>query len=135
MTEWGSKPPNIAYAVTNVAPIVPYGSHFHLMLICRVVDNTIDEMADTRIEKSAIFSITQAQLALEMPMSQDMMKRTLPHKMVHIALVLLPDGVNADQVKKPSDVTALSGQILVTNSFSPSVQQQIIRKPEPHPVT
>src|SRR5262249_31841602 len=109
MAEWGAKPPNIVYVVANVGPFVPYKEHFHLMLICRVLDNRVDEMEDSLIERSAFFSASRAQLTMEMTMSQSLMMRAAEHQpeMMHVALVAFPSEVQPGQVSKLADVARL----------------------------
>src|ERR1700687_2302119 len=70
---WGqSLPHNILRSVVDVTSIIPYRTHFHLMLVYRVADDTVDEQEDTRIIKSGLFSITEnPKLVMDTPLSQE----------------------------------------------------------------
>jgi hypothetical protein len=129
MADWGGKPPDIAYVVANVGPFLPYKEHFHLLMICRVLDNRVDEMEDGLIEKSTLFSPVQAQLAMEMTMSQSFMMRAATHQpeMVHVALVALPDQVQPEQISKLADVARLGGSILIINGFALQLRKTVTK--------
>jgi hypothetical protein len=136
-TGWGARPPNFVYVMANATYLVPY-DQAHLMLVCRVADNTVDVMEDTRLEKSAPFSIIQSQLVLEMPLSQAFLRRGLPDPHVDIALVLLPPNVIGEQISKLSDVKRLGGQVLAINGLRISLTQdnnQLLNEQQSKPTT
>ncbi|HZR31651.1 MAG TPA: carboxypeptidase-like regulatory domain-containing protein [Terriglobales bacterium] len=129
MAEWGAKPPNVVRVVARAEPFLPYRGAVHLMLICRVVDNTIDEMQDTAIEKSVLFSPTQAQFEMEMTLSQSFLQRASTHapQMAHVSLVFLPRNANPANILKLADVERVGGSILITNGFGLALASQIER--------
>ncbi len=126
MSSWGSKPPDKIYAVIKIVPAPPTNAPFHLMLISRVADNTIDEREDTQIERSSLRSL--AEQAIEIPMSQLFMARAARHKVVQVILILLPAAVEAKQISRLSDVERVGGQIIINNTFTPTLNGYITKE-------
>jgi hypothetical protein len=129
MTSYGSLPNSKMFAIVKVESPPPIDAPFHLLLICRVLDSTVDEMEDPRIEKSSLSPLTGQ--TIEMTVSQDFLKRAYALKFVHIILVLLPDGVDPNKISKLSDIPLLGGQIVINNGFVPTVYP--IAKPKSAP--
>jgi hypothetical protein len=119
MTRYGSLPNSKMFAVIKVESPPPIDAPFHLLLICRVVDSTVDEMEDPRIEKSSLRTITGQ--TIEMTVSHDFLERAYKFKFVNIILALLPDGVDPSKIVKLSDVPLLGGQVAINNGFVPTV--------------
>lgn len=133
MEWWGSLPGGVIRVIARVEPFIPYRLHLHLMLICSIQDNTVDEMEDARIEKSSMFSVTEeTRLVMEMPVSQEFLKRAYPDKTVHVSLVLLPNPLTSDQISKRSDVGRLGGTLLVTNGFVMHIKRRVTPVPSKH---
>jgi hypothetical protein len=125
MTAWGSKPPDVAYAVAEATQFVPYKDQLRLLLVCRVVDDLIDELQDENIQKSPAFTPTQSAMSMEMHMSRALMGKAAtypPPQMIHVALVLIKSDVDLGKIKKLADVQPLGGTILVVNGFGMNVK-------------
>src|SRR5712692_1885219 len=56
-SSWGTRPPNMVYAIVNTSGIVTEAQSYYLVLISRITDNTIDTGMDPHIQKSAPFAI------------------------------------------------------------------------------
>lgn len=126
MTEWGSKARGKIYAVVTIEPPPPNNLPFHLLLICRVVDNTLDEIEDTQIETSSLRSVSGQ--TIEMVVSQRFLERAYEFKTVRVILVILPGVIESGQILNLSDVTRLGGQIAGNSTFTPSINKQVIEK-------
>ena len=133
MTAWGSKPPDIAYATVNAEQFLPYKEHMRLMLICRAVDDTVDELQDEDIQKSSVFTPTQSVMNMEMHLTQKLMTKAAtysPLQMVHVALILMKQDLDTGKIKKLADVSSLGGNILVVNGFGLNAKTRRIWVPD-----
>jgi hypothetical protein len=136
MTLWGSKPPDIAYAVADATPFVPYKDQLRLVLVCRIVDNSIDELQDENIQKSPTFTPTQPEVSIEMHMGQALMMKAAhypPPQMVHVVLVLIKSDTDLAKIRKLADVQPLGGTILVVNGFGLDIKTRRVKVAAPTP--
>jgi hypothetical protein len=117
MESWESIGTNLR-VVARTSPLLPYRLHLHLMLVIRANNDLVDEMEDARIEKSALYSVNENRVEMEMSMSQALLARVYPDKIVRISLVLLPNPLVPDQINTLGDVERLGGKILVTNGIA-----------------
>jgi hypothetical protein len=132
MTEWGSRPPDIAFAVADATQFVPYKDHVRLMLIWRIADDAIDEQQDENIQKSPLFTPAQPVMSMEMHIEQRWMRRLAdypPSQLVHMALVLITADIDPRKIRKLADVQALGGQVLVVNGFGMNVKTHLLWEP------
>jgi hypothetical protein len=88
--------------------------HIYMALICRVADVTVDEKADTKIEKSAPFEVPDKPTTIACAVSASFLMRVIPHNPVSISLIALPSKVSLDEVHSLSDVERLKGSIVIT---------------------
>jgi hypothetical protein len=131
MFEWGMHKNGIAYIGANVEPLLPYKDRIYLILICRVADNTIDEMEDINIEKSSVFYARQPRIEMEMLVTQAFLARAMkaPEQppIIHAALVSLPINLQPSQIHKLGDVEKIGGNILSINGFA--IDPKLNKKP------
>lgn len=102
---WGvQKSTNSLTATINTALIKKFADKYNMLLICRVKDDTVDLNEDTKIFKSNLFSITGNKTDIAITVNgMDYEQKIQFH------LCLLPIGIEADGIKRISDVKALGG--------------------------
>jgi hypothetical protein len=126
MTEWGGMPGGKVFAnVTVESPPAP-SLHLHMILIARVQDSAIDEMEDTRIEKSSLRDVIGQ--TIEITVSRQFQARVYRLKFAKAILVLLPGTVQPAQISKLSDVLRVGGTIMINNGFVWPVFPQTVPK-------
>lgn len=127
LTSWGQTAPNdLMRFVADVTPIVPYRTHFNVMVVCLVADETMSEQDNPRIMRSSIYSIAESDtsIAMEVPIDKAIVSRYVADKPdgtvilpMRAALLLLPSSVLATQISKISDAGRLGGNLLTINGF------------------
>jgi hypothetical protein len=91
-----------------------YRDNFYIMIILRVLDNSVEALDDARLSKSATFEITGDVRAIEMPLTEVFFDRAeragrLGNGNIGLNLVLIPKNISPDQIVTMRDVTRLGG--------------------------
>lgn len=149
LAEWGtvtaSDPsgPTVR-CVAVVTPLIPYRDKFHLMLIYRRDNKTIDEDEDTEIGKSALFSVgTDNQLAMDTRLANELIFSPTDTRTgtvivpMRVVLILLPSNTPQSAISKISDVRRRRGDILTRNGFPMTLNRKAIleqRSGRPKPI-
>jgi hypothetical protein len=108
--------PSENYQMTINTPLLQqYRNDHKLMLLVRAVFADVDRMSDTKIEKSALYSIPIGDpLTLALVSTGKMKVAALQATQVEYDIILLPSSVSHDRVTMLSDVEPLGGKILAT---------------------
>jgi len=138
LLEWGeSIPQNTVRSVADVTTIIPYRSHFHLLLVYRLADNTVDEQDDSKIIKSGLFSVTEdSRLVMDTQLSQAFLDNAVADKSagvvvipMRVILLILPTSIGPEKISKISDAARFGGAVLTTNGFGLPTEKKILRRP------
>lgn len=109
---WGVKPPNIAKATIATNKLTKHANEYNMILICRINDNKIDLLEDTKILKSNLFSITSSRKTIEIEMPSDFIERLYAKSnTLQFQLSLIPKAISSDAIKKIGDIEHLGGII------------------------
>jgi hypothetical protein len=87
---YGNQPPKTYFMNVNTSLLQQYRNDHKLMLLVRAVFADVDRMSDTRIEKSAIYSIPGAQLTLALVGTGKMKLVALQVTQVEYDVIMLP---------------------------------------------
>jgi hypothetical protein len=111
----GNSPPRTYFMTINTPLLQQYRNDHKLMLLVRAVFADVDRMSDTKIEKSALYSIPIGDpLTLALVSTGKMKVAALQATQVEYDIILLPSSVSHDRVTMLSDVEPLGGKILAT---------------------
>jgi hypothetical protein len=135
---WGHRG-DALFIQVNSRLLLDYKDHFKMILIMEVPYANIDRMTDTNIEKSALFTITDAEtldLAVRLPTPPHL--RVAPplnsnigdafDLLVNFTLVLIPTDLSPEQIRSLFDVQRLGGKIITT--YSANVGFTVTEKPK-----
>ncbi len=105
-----------------------YKNDLKLMLIFRVLDNTVDSLDDARLEKSAAFEITGEVITIDTRLSSEFFDRLeetrklRPHEgNVGIDIALIPKVIRPEEIVTRRDITRLGGKQLTVRGESGSL--------------
>jgi hypothetical protein len=134
---YGQGPGGALEAIVNSRSLLKYKDHFKMMLIVRVPYPDIDNMTDTAMEKSALYTITGGwtQLAitsirqLRFRVSQGATGTISPT--VHFLLVIIPNDIAPEQIRTLSDVARVGGKIMDARDMNPEFQTTPTPTPAP----
>jgi hypothetical protein len=135
LSGYGSRPPNIVWALANTKPFVPYSDHVQILIVARASDQTIDALQDTTIEKSSVFHPSQEHLRMEMTVSQAFLKKVSEREQpeVEVTLVALPEEADASKIYKLADVKSMKGSTLITSTFDMGIHKTPDSTPNSNP--
>jgi hypothetical protein len=109
---WGTMGTYDVYAVVDASQFLPLADEYQLMMICRALDNKIDHMDDTRIDKSALYSIRGTDQTLQLTMSQSTMRRLIPQGWVNIYVLLVPIETKPAEFRNIGEFTKHGAKII-----------------------
>jgi hypothetical protein len=93
------------------------------------VDPTVDELRDSRIEKSSQFQINGSIEEIMLTPSAQMMARIGASQIVKEYLLEIPNGVPPERIITLSDVSKLGGSIVSSAAFNLKGRGNIGREP------
>ncbi|MEZ0220346.1 MAG: hypothetical protein ACAH22_08630 [Tardiphaga sp.] len=109
INQWGIAAPLNYYLEANTSALSEYKATHKLMLILRVPFAEFDRMTDKNVEKSGLYSISGGPVMMAHPTSGKLRFVPLTPTPVEFDLVLLPNGISAEQVGSLADVEMLVG--------------------------
>ena len=116
ITSFGTTPPRNYYAIVNGAAIIEYATNFKLMLIVRDKFADIDEMTDTDIEKTGLYTIEPQFMTLANA-SNHVLNRVLnANVLVIFYIALIPVNYSKDDIKSLADIGKVGGKLLESGS-------------------
>ena len=118
LATWGTAPPNKMGVVVDTNKLLDKQKSYHLLLVGRPADHTLDAKRDTGIIKSSIFGIAGGLLPMEAVISQEQLQRMANNGgWLEFYLVILPKDIEVDQIKVLEDAENHGGQVLESHSF------------------
>lgn len=121
MQQWGMMPGGQIYALVDTSSIVDLKKSHYLVLIARIVDPSVDESLDDRIEKSSPFEITGGAIELLFVASPSFMSRLSVPGLVREYLVEIPKNVSPSRIATLSNLESMGGRILGAGGYSAQV--------------
>ncbi len=113
---FGTTPPRNYYAIVNGTAVMEYATNFKLMLIVRDKFANIDEMTDTDIEKTSLYTI-EPQLMTLANASDHVLNRVLNANVLVIFYVaLIPINYSKEDIKSLADIGRVGGKLLAYGS-------------------
>jgi hypothetical protein len=113
------------FMIVNSQQLLDYKDDYKMMLFLHVPYADIDNMTDTAIEKSAMFTITGAATNIAIPIKAPVHLRVIPPPNTKIgnlfsipvtfSLVVLPNNTATEQIRSLSDVERVQGKIIETD--------------------
>ena len=82
-------PPDILRMSVNISTLMDCKHEVQLALVARLADNATDDMTDSRIEKSNLFSPVSEERELQMRVTEAFLRRAAPEHQVRLMLVAL----------------------------------------------
>jgi hypothetical protein len=103
--QWGTSGEHDAFVIVNSVELAPIADDYRLLVVCRAQDNKLDAREDLRIDKGAMFTISGSDQRLEVPLSQDTMKRLVPQGFINIYVLLVPAKINPKELRTIKEFT------------------------------
>jgi hypothetical protein len=106
------------YGVYDDTPLVSQAAKYNMILLCRVNDDSVDIMQDTRFEKSKTFQITGSPRTVEIQVSNEFLKRLVPAGgYVWVYLLEIPKDITPEEITTPNDLTRQGAKVLDHRAF------------------
>jgi hypothetical protein len=110
---WGTSSDGSFYVSVNSSSLMNYANKYGIALIINTTYSNIDNMTDTIIEKSELFTITGNNQSISIPGPHTLRGPAQPGLVnINYCLIALPNNLAISQVRNLSDVSALGGKVI-----------------------
>jgi len=116
-THWGNAGTTSAFVTVDARQLLTE-KDVRLFVIAKIVDDAVDSYADTRIDKSALFTIDTASKRMEVVLGKPTMNRLAgAGGALQLFVCIVPEKLDVDRVKSIGDVFKQKGALGANPSF------------------